>query len=333
MNNKKRPLFVFAGQSNMMGAPVYEASEQIYFKNSFEYLHKKRRFGFDTGEFRQEGFPCGEFSYKDLKAAYGEDYNDDSKSTLATFSENTFFAPSMSNLDDEKSRTVFPFAHFSEANSRKAPSLPPYIVKGLEDNGFACAYTHIAKGSAPIGYYLEGDAKEYFYLKVRDFFADSEKCFSGDDTSERVFVWLQGESDRMRGFDYYYKALFQLWSDLKKAGFTKFFMIRVPYWNGDEIADIMRAEEEFCKQCDDAYMITRVCSFIPWRGQNVEEWFDGKLEEEFEFCRDSFHGFPNQHINEKGFKLVAKYAVPNIIRVLFEGLPPIMEKERIKCLQ
>lgn len=44
MNNRKRPLFAFAGQSNMMGAPVYETSEQIYFKNSFEYLHKKRRF-------------------------------------------------------------------------------------------------------------------------------------------------------------------------------------------------------------------------------------------------------------------------------------------------
>ena len=29
----KRPLFVFAGQSNMMGASVFQASEQIFYKN------------------------------------------------------------------------------------------------------------------------------------------------------------------------------------------------------------------------------------------------------------------------------------------------------------
>ena len=28
-----------------MGAAVYEASEQIIYKNSFEYLHKPKRFG------------------------------------------------------------------------------------------------------------------------------------------------------------------------------------------------------------------------------------------------------------------------------------------------
>ncbi|MBQ8207628.1 MAG: hypothetical protein IJZ89_02725 [Clostridia bacterium] len=45
----------------------------------------------------------------------------------------------------------------------------------------------------------------------------------------------------------------------------------------------MRAQEEFCKRNDDAYMLTRVCSFILWHTQNVDEWFDGPLEEKFSF--------------------------------------------------
>ena len=67
----KRPLFVNSGQSNMMGAAVYPAREQIYFENSFEYLHKPKRFGEKLGEFKNYGFPCGEFSYKDIEKAYG----------------------------------------------------------------------------------------------------------------------------------------------------------------------------------------------------------------------------------------------------------------------
>ena len=47
----KRHLFVFSGQSNMMGAAVFNAREQIYFKSSFEYLHKAKRLGAKMGEF------------------------------------------------------------------------------------------------------------------------------------------------------------------------------------------------------------------------------------------------------------------------------------------
>ena len=38
----KRPLFVFAGQSNMMGAPVFPAKEQIYY--TFQALTTCRHF-------------------------------------------------------------------------------------------------------------------------------------------------------------------------------------------------------------------------------------------------------------------------------------------------
>lgn len=50
----ERPLFVFAGQSNMMGACVYPPYKQIIFQDSYEYIHKPKRFGVQIGGFKKE---------------------------------------------------------------------------------------------------------------------------------------------------------------------------------------------------------------------------------------------------------------------------------------
>ena len=52
------------------------------------------------------------------------------------------------------------------------------------------------------------------------------------------------------------------------------------------------------------------------------------IGEEFDCCRDSFYGFANDHINEKGFKVIAKYAVPNIVRIL-ENKKPVLEEDLV----
>ena len=64
MSTVKRPLFVFAGQSNMEGGAAYPPSEQIRFSDSYEYLHKPRRFGEERGVFKKTAYPAGEFSYE-----------------------------------------------------------------------------------------------------------------------------------------------------------------------------------------------------------------------------------------------------------------------------
>lgn len=325
----KRPLLVFAGQSNMMGAAVYPATEQIYFKNSYEYLHKAKRMGVPTGSFKTYGFPGGEFSYKDITAAYGGGCATCAKSSLANYGETTYFCPSMCNLKNDKDKTEYPFAHFSEATAEMGVTLAPFIVKGLEEAGYACAYAHIAKGGVPISHYLEGDAADYFDQKVSDFFADSETSFPGDDTSDRVLLWLQGESDGEKDYNYYKTALASLWKRAKGLGFNRFFIIRVGFWGNEGITEIMRAQEDFCRDTEDAFMLTRVCSFFEFKGQTAEGWFSEPTPTEFSFCRDSFYGFSNQHINEKGFKVIAKYAVPNLIRVLFENKEPVLEEEKI----
>lgn len=325
----KRPLFVFAGQSNMMGAAVYPASRQIFFKNSYEYMHRAKRFGEVSGAFKNYGFPSGEFSYKNLTEAYGENPDISDKSKLSGYTQNTYFCPSMCNLKNDEDKSTDSFDSYSEESAGMGVCLPPYIVKGLEEEGYACVYAHIAKGSVNIKYYTQGDGAAYFCQKSSDFFADSSVRFCGDDTSERVLFWLQGECDAQNGYDEYKKSLEKLWSMAKKIGFKKFFIIRVGYWGKEAIADVMRAQEDFCKENIDAYMITRVCSYFAYKGQNMQGWFKGGTLPAFTYCRDSFYGFLNQHINEKGFKVIAQYALPNIIRILFENKAPILEEERI----
>jgi len=329
----KRPLFVFAGQSNMMGAASLEAKQRFSFQNSFEYLHKPKRFGASIGQFKKEAFPAGEFSYKNLKEAYENETDFAVKSTLTDYTANTFFCPAMSNVIDESRKIELGFQDFSEATAKSGPCLAPYFAKELEDAGYACAYTHIAKGSIGINYYLEGDAADYFSEKVCNFFSDSKQFFPEDDIDEKVFVWHQGESDSTSSYHDYLNSLKQLTKKTKEIGFTKFFICRVGYWGNEKIVNIMRAQEDFCRQEKEAFMITRAASFFEYPNQEIDNWFSASIEEEYQFCRDSFFGYQNNHINEKGFQILAKHAAPNAIRILFEGKKPILEKEIIIPLQ
>ena len=69
-----------------------------------------------------------------------------------------------------------------------------------------------------------------------------------------------------------------------------------------------------------------------YQEQDIDNWHLTPPTEEVLFCRDSFYGFYNQHINEKGFRVIAKYAVPNAIRIIFEGKQPCLEQELLRSL-
>lgn len=324
----KRPLLVFAGQSNMMGAAVYPAREQIYFENSFEYLHKPKRMGEPFGTFKNFGFPSGEFSYIDLKAAYGNITMPQFKSTLTNYEKNTYFCPSMANLDDDDAKTTKLFSSFCERDVPMGSCLAPFIVKALEENGCPCCYAHISKSGVPIRYYLEGGAAEYFNQKVTDFFKESARKFPEDDTSDRILLWLQGESDGASSYEHYLCQLELLWQRAKRLGFNKFLIIRVGYWDLKSISEIMRAQEDFCNRTENAFIVTRVLSYFKHPTLKEEGWFKTPPTPECCDCRDSFKGFNNNHVNEKGFKVITEHAVPNIIKIL-KGEEPILEAENI----
>ncbi len=362
----KRELFVFAGQSNMMGACVYPPRHCPKISRSYEYKHKPRRLGAARGEFVLGGYPAGEFSYKDLSLAYAAGMLDgNGNSTLTDYRRNAYFCPSMSSLLSEEEKTEHPFAAFSEATARPAPTLAPLLVEELERMGVVSAYAHIAKGSVRIAHYftdamaLEYSARvadynrrhgtcypeelsprhrmrgagEYFFEKCKDFFADARARFSTDELSEPGFLWLQGEGDAGSSSAEYEIALEILWQALKSIGFTRFFCIRVGFFGKPEIDRIMLAQERFVNAHNDAYMLTRVGSYLPFKGHDDRDWFVQPPVAEYQNCRDSFLGFQNQHINEKGFLLIAARAAKNLYRVLREGEEPLLEPENVRSLK
>ena len=352
----KRELFVFAGQSNMMGACTYPASEQIYFKRSYEYLHKPKRLGKKSGDFKNSGFPSGEFSYRDLETAYQRNTVIDDKSTLNDYAINTFFCPSMCNLKSEEGKEIYTFGHFCENTAPFGVTLAPFVVREWENLGHKCLYTHMAKGGVSIKHYfdvrmieklnelileynkasnkkltyqeVDDNAAQYFFEKIDDFIIDSKKKFPNDDLGERCFFWLQGETDASWPKDLYKLYLKVLWKQLKLHGFTRFFCIRVGYWMNDNIVNIMKAQEEFCMENSDAYMLTRICSYMPMPGQDLDKWFAGENIDEYYNCRDSYYGFENHHINEKGFIMIANAMMENLSRVLINDETTILEKEK-----
>lgn len=361
----KRDLFVFAGQSNMMGAAVYPPKKPLTITLSYEYKHKPRRLGGATGSFVPAAYPAGEFSYINLTRAYDSAMvNKNGESLLGDYAENTYFCPAMSNLYSDTDKTVHPFSVFSEATAPYGATLAPFIAQGWEQKGYACAYAHIAKGSVALAHYLNDEmvktyaqrieaynktnatdyhtiisaknrtpgAADYFLEKCKDFFSDAEISFPDNLSENRCFFWLQGESDAGLSAVEYQIRLEILWEKLQEIGFTHFFCIRVDFFGNSSIDRIMQGQESFVASHSNAYMLTRVASYFPYAGRNEQDWFLAPPTEECLNCRDSFYGFENQHINEKGFSVIASRAVENLDRVLNQALPPILEDENIRSL-
>ena len=361
----KKDLFVFAGQSKMAGAAVLPPTEDITYARSLEYKHKPRRLGAPTGDFVSKAFPAGEFSYADIALAYRPDLvNEKGESALTDYDKNAYFAPGMCNLKSAPEKTVYPFPTFSESTAPAGPTLAPYLVSRWEQMGGNCAYAHIAKGGVPLRYYFTEEmaaayakriaehnracgtnyaeqlppyrhtpeAADYFFQKCRDFFADSEARFGEELSQNKCFFWLQGESDVNDSVEEHGIKLDILWNALKDAGFTHFFCIRVDYFGNENIYRVMQAQEQFVARHQDAYMLTRAASFIPHPEQKDDDWFVAPPTEEYQNCRESFLGYPNHHINEKGFSLIARRAAENLYRVLVKKEAPQLEKENLQLL-
>jgi hypothetical protein len=175
-------------------------------------------------------------------------------------------------------------------------------------------------------------AAEYFFEKSRDFFADAEAQFGEELSGNKCFFWLQGEGDAWRSSIEYETKMDVLWEALKQSGFTHFFCIRIDYFGEDGIYRVMRAQENFVSRHADAYMLTRAASYLAYPEQNEKEWFVSPPTEEYRDCRDSFFGYKNDHINEKGFLLLAERAAKNLFRVLVQNEAPVLEEENIRLL-
>ena len=239
-------LFVFAGQSNMMGAAVLEPEVDTFTENALEYKYMPRLRGAETGAFVAAQNPAGEWHYRDLNAAYGDYLNDLSyKSTLSNYSANTYFCPAMRN--ETKG-----FSGQSEADTYPSASLPPYFVTEYASYGHSSVYAHMAKGAVKIVHYFTEEMMTRYNSLISEYNTQNNKAYSvltsaglsgaGDAFDDkynamledyaafapdktlknRCFVWLQGEGDSGNSYMEYKFKLRVLWEHLQELGFTHF---------------------------------------------------------------------------------------------------------------
>lgn len=361
---KQRELFVFAGQSNMMGAAALPPTSDLDIHNSYEYKYKKRRFGKPHGEFLPVSYNVGEFAYCDIEKAYPDnDYN--SLSELNNYRDNAYFVPALCNVDNINERSVIQFSEISEKTAVNAPSLPAYFVNEWEKTGRKCAIAHMAKGSTTILHYFDEEmadeynkkiviynnscrtsyplickekvsfgAASYFCEETKAFFEDAESEFCEDILKTKAFVWFQGESDAKLSEIEYRLRLEVLWDRMKQLGFTHFFCIRVGFWGDNlNLTEIMKAQERFCAENKSCHIVTRCCSFMPFPEKHKNLSYIKEPDEKYMGCRDSFLGFPNHHINEKGHIIIAKHSVANIKRILIDNESEKLEEELVANLR
>ena len=91
----------------------------------------------------------------------------------------------------------------------------------------------------------------------------------------------------------------------------------------------MKAQERFCLENKSCYMLTRSCSFMTFPENYKNLSYIKTPDEKYFECRDSFFGFPNNHINEKGHTIIAKQAVANVKRILIDNDEAILEEELV----
>ncbi len=346
-------LFVFAGQSNTMGACVFPPKHKPDIKYSFEYKYKPVYLGGDTGKFVPVGYDCGEFLYKDISAAY-KSTDESGQSRLNDYFGNAYFAPSLSNLKNAEDKSVYPFSHYSESDRNTACCIVPYFCEEWEKLGGRALTAHIAQGGVSAVHFFskdmadeynrfaklhgynpiigDGAAEAVYCGKCKAFFHDAEKLYGGDNIGEKVLVWNQGESDPADSCEEYAQKLRILWNKARGLGFCKLFIIRTGYWFTHDTCRVMHAQEKFCAENSDAYIITRDISFMPDLHfmENIENFYTVPPAPEYLFCRDSYYGYENSHINEKGFMIAARSASKNAYRVSKEHKEPDLKHDIIK---
>ena len=348
-------LFVFAGQSNMMGAAVLEPEVDTFTENALEYKYMPRLRGADTGAFVAAQNPAGEWHYRDLNAAYGDYWNDLSyKSTLSNYSANTHFCPAMRNGTKG-------FSAQSEADTYPSASLPPYFVTEYASYGHSSVYAHMAKGAVKITHYFTEEMMTRYNSLISEYNSQNSKAYSvlttaglsgagdafddkfnamledyaafaPDNTLEnKCFVWLQGEGDSGNSYIEYKFKLRVLWEHLQELGFTHFFVLRVGYWGSTGIRNVIKAQEDFCAENENCHIVTRAPSLIPHPGATTDNWWIREPSAEYEGCRDSYLvDSSNHHFNEKAMQIFAERAALNVHRILHLGLDPILEEENIQ---
>lgn len=328
--NQDFDLFVFAGQSNMMGAAALPPKDKKKCYYAYEYLYNPKRLGSATGKFKYSENSSGEWSYKDVTTAYASGNVDaNGKSKTTDYATNTYFVSAMSNVLNEAAGTTTPFSNYSESTCQTGCNFATSFAREYASYGYPSIYAVMAKGSVQIEYYLTTDVQNFFAEKYQNMLTDFAAKFEDGTIRSKNFVWCQGESNASDTTSEYTEKLEQLWAWLQTLGFEKMFIVRVGYWGNAAIKNIIQAQEDFCNNNDNCYIVTRAMSFMNYPGLDTDSWYINPPTDEYLMCRDSFYGFDNNHINEKGHDLVGKRMAKSVDAILNKKGAPVLEPENI----
>ena len=168
--------------------------------------------------------------------------------------------------------------------------VPEFCREYTEITGEKVLAVHVAKGSTEIAYWLPGNGG-YEFLAEKSILAI--KSITSDEVGRIFFVWLQGESDAIKGHskNYYKEKIAELNDSLKKdVGIEKFCIIRVGCFTNDERDfEIISAQDEICYENDDFLMLTTIAT---------------ELNKEPEFMNP----FVSGHYSAKGLEKLGKEA-------------------------
>ncbi len=129
------------------------------------------------------------------------------------------------------------------------------------------AAVHAAQGATNIDQWVRDGA---IYRQAKEKIDDCLHTCQPEPIERRYYIWLQGESDAIRGLseDEYLEKLIAYKNALKEDfGIDKFGIIRVGYFCYDtpwKDEAIMRAQERACTMDDDFLMLTRITAKLAY---------------------------------------------------------------------
>ena len=237
---KTTDLIIFSGQSNMQGQTERFPEDISSIDGAYEYR-------FLTDEIVNLKHPVGENINHFGKTLDAKAYTEIGE----LLKDAALLAP----VDD---------------NANMVPEFCKSYVKTTNRNVVAA---HVAKGSTVIDYWLkDGQGYKMLAKKVKG-------AIKKVNPEHIYFVWLQGESDAVRGLlkKEYKKKMLDLNDLLKKElGVEKFGVILVGRFTMNEQDDeIIEAQKEVCNEHDDFYMLTTITEELVYKEEYMNPFVRG----------------------------------------------------------
>lgn len=357
-------LFVFSGQSNMMGGVFAEDFAAGY--GPWQKTNGK----VDT---RNTPYICQPISAEETKGSYEYKYLTDTFETvdsqtptgeLVKTADGTALCKPSGTYELNGTTMVAPFVKQYTESGYKSISAQialggtqlcdwmtsSEIAEVLLSDEYAF---HAQSGAVPQGAsprLLAGNERVLLFERKLQALTDSfTRDFAGCTIASKNFVWLQGENDAdalftaaglneeatqsamLGSMTLYKKCLEVFWKRLQSYGFERFMIVRVGFWTAPnrDIA-IMAAQEQFAAENENAYILTRAMSYMPNPKSLYGKWGYNAIEEAYALCRGvSYSIYGNPHLNEKGHILLGTRSANAAAEIVHKSTGYVPESEEV----